>query len=237
MERRTLGPRGLPVLTRFATIRSHAIPFVWKRRPEATRYSVASARPEDLEEMAALWQRIAPQRQFAPVHDAESLARWIASAPGLELESYLVARNAAGRIAGFMAAWDQSSFKQLRVTSYSARLAAVRVGFNLLARIGEATPLPPAGGQLRCLTAVNICAPADDPAVLRALALHVYAERRREGYSCLNIGLDVRDPLARALAGLLAQPTDIHAYITTPSGIYDGPPLGDRPLHYETALV
>ena len=73
--------------------------------------------------------------------------------------------------------------------------------------------------------------------MLRALLLHVYAERRGDGYSCLNVGLDLRDPLTRALDGLLAQPTDIHAYVTTPSGLYTGPALDGRSLHYETALV
>ena len=237
MERRTLGPRGLPVLTRFATIRSHAVPFLWNRRTDVSGCRTAVAHAEDVPEMADLWQWIAPHRQLAPVLDADSLTRWIDAAPGLGIESYVVARDAAGRIVGFLAAWDQSSFKQLRVTSYSARLAAVRAAFNFAARAGNATPLPAAGGQLRCLTAFHICAPGGDPSVLRALLLHVYAARRGEGYSCLNVGLDVRDPLTRALEGLLAQPTDVHAYVTTPAGLYAGPPLDGRPLHYEIALV
>ncbi len=237
MERRADGPRGLPVLARFATIRSHAIPFVGRRTEPVNGVRVDQATPEDLEEMAALWSRVAPDRQFAPVHDASSFARSIASAPGLGLRSYWVARHPGGRIAGFVAAWDQSAFKQLRVTSYSRRLALVRAGFNLVAPLTGATPLPPAGGQLRCLTAFNVCVPGDEPAVLRALLLRIYAARQAGGYSCLNIGLDVRDPLTAALRGLLAQPTDVHAYITTPSGAYAGPRLGSRPLHYETALV
>lgn len=236
MERRVDGPRGLPVLTRFATIRSHAIPFVWSR-PSVHGFRVSSAREGDAEEMATLWGRVAPRRQFAPVHDAGSLARTIADTPGLGRESYWIARHPGGRIAGFVAAWDQTSFKQLRVTSYSRGLAVMRGAFNLVAPLNGSTPLPPAGEQLRCLTAFNICVPGDDPAVLRALLLHIYAAKRADGYSCLNVGLDVRDPLTAALHGLLAQPTDIHAYITTPAGTYTGPPLGTRPLHYETALV
>ena len=237
MERRTLGPRGLPVLTRFATIRSHSIPFLWSRPQSVTGLRVDVAKPNDLEEMARLWQQVAPGRQFAPVHDADSLGALVATAPGLGIESFWVARNASGRIIGFVAAWDQSSFKQLRVTSYSARLGIVRAGFNLLARLGQATPLPPAGGQLRCLTAFGVCVPESRPDVLRALLQRIYAAHRTHGYSCLNIGLDLRDPLAVALQGLLAQPTDVHAYITTPAGVYAGPTLGTRPLHYETALV
>ena len=40
-----------------------------------------------------------------------------------------------------------------------------------------------------------------------------------------------------ALDGLMAQPTDIHAYITTPAGAYTGPSLRTLPLHHEIALV
>lgn len=237
MERRSEGPRGLPVFTRFATIRSHAIPFVWSR-PIATsgpRVSVAS--DADIEEMAELWARVAPDREFAPVHDAASLARWIVSTPGLGVESFWVARDQQGRIAGFLAAWDQSAFKQVRVTDYPRRLALVRAGINALTPVTRATPLPDVGDELRWLTAANICVPANAPGVLRALLLGVYGAMRTRGYSCLNIGLDVRDPLTVALDGLMAQPTDIHAYITTPAGAYTGPSLRTLPLHHEIALV
>jgi hypothetical protein len=47
----------------------------------------------------------------------------------------------------------------------------------------------------------------------------------------------VGDPLSAALRGFFAQPTDVHAYVSTALGDYDGPPLDDRPLHYEIALV
>jgi hypothetical protein len=79
--------------------------------------------------------------------------------------------------------------------------------------------------------------PGDDPGVLRALLLHAYGAWRGKGYSVLNVGLDVRDPLTAALTGLLAQPTDVNAYITTPGGRYAGPSLGHLPLHHEIALV
>jgi hypothetical protein len=47
----------------------------------------------------------------------------------------------------------------------------------------------------------------------------------------------VRDPLSAALDGLLAQPTDVNAYVmTTRRGVF--PELLDtRPLHYEIGLV
>jgi hypothetical protein len=237
MERRSEGPRGLPVFTRFATIRSHAIPFVWARPLPTGGPRVSVAREQDIPEMADLWARVAPDRQFAPIHDAGSLATWIDSAPGLGIGSFWVARDQQGRIAGFLGAWDQRSFKQVRVTEFPRRLAMLRAGLNVLTPVTRATPIPDVGDELRWLTAVNVCVPANAPGVLRALVLGVYGAMRTSAYSCLNVGLDVRDPLSVALEGLMAQPTDIHAYITTPAGAYTGPSLRTLPLHHEIALM
>lgn len=263
MERRMAGPRGLPRLDRFATIRSYAIPLLHRRREPAGDMRVHTADERDLEEMAALWTAVAPGRQLAPVLDAAGLAAWIARAPGLALEDYLIARDRDGRVAGFVAFWDQTPLKALRVTGYSRRLGVVRVGLSLAARAVGAAPIPRVGEPLTCRTAVNVCVPADRPDVLRALVLHAYDRWRgvngprrggtpggrrgaaaslpgamtAGGASVLLVGLDRRDPLAVGLGGLLAQPTDIHACVTSGRGRYGGPRLDDRPLHYEIALV
>ena len=238
MERRAAGPRGLPPLARFATLQAWAVPLLWPRRERVPGVRVESASGErDLDEMAALWSRVAPGRQLAAVLDADALAAWVARAPGLSPESYLLARRGDGRLAGFVGVWDQSSFKRLRVTGYSRRLAAARLAVNAVAPLAGAAPLPPAGEPLRSLAAVHLCVPADAPDVLRALLLRAYALHRGRGWSFLTLGLDARDPLRAALAGLAAQPTAVHAYVSTPAGAYDGPPLGALPLHHEVALV
>lgn len=237
MQRRLAGVRGLPHLHRFATIRSYSVSLLWRRRASGPDVRVTRAGGADVEEMAALWRTVAPQRQFTPVHDAASLAAWVGAAPGLDLSSYLLARRPDGRLAGFLALWDQESFKQLRVTSYSRRLAAFRTGFNALAPLVGATRLPPPGGRLRTLTAVHVCVPSDSPDVLRALLVTGYNELRGRGYSFFTVGLDVKDPLTAACRGLLAQPTDVWACEATLTGERTGAPLDDRPLHHEIALV
>lgn len=237
MQRRLAGARGLPHLHRFATIRSYSISLLWRRRVPASELKVARAGGSDLEEMADLWRQVAPARQFAPVHDAASLGAWIAAAPALDLPSYLLARTGDGRVAGFLGLWDQGSFKQLRVTSYSRRLSGFRLGFNAVAPAMGATRLPPPGGLIRHLTAVHVCVPSDQPGVLRSLLVHAYNELRGRGYSFFTVGLDVNDPLTAACSGLLAQPTDVWAFEATLSEQRRGPPLDDRPLHHEIALV
>jgi ribosomal protein S18 acetylase RimI-like enzyme len=237
MERRAGGPRGLPRLTPFATLHVYAVPFLWPRPTDVAGLRVAHARDEDLDEMAALWTRLAPARQLAPVLDAAGLASWLRRAPGLAVHDYLVARRRDGRIAGFVAMWDQRAFKQLRVLGYSPRLAAARRAVNAVAALAGTPRLPAAGAALPSLAAVHLCAPSDEPAVLRALLLHAYAERRGAGHRVVTVSLDRRDPLARALAGLWAQPTAVRAYATTPRGAWRGAALDGRPLYFESALV
>ena len=237
MERRTAGRGGVPRFARFATIRSFSIPLLFPRALDQTGLRVSSAESADIEEMAELWQRVACTRQFAAVFTADSLARWIASAPGLSVSDYRLARDKTGRIVGFLAWWDQARFKQLRVLRYSPRLKLARAILNGAAGLTRGVPLPEAGAALRYRTAVHVCVPGERPEVLRALIRASYAQLRASRYAFATIGLDVRDPLCVALDGLFAQPTDANAYVCTPGGEYTGAPLADRPLHYEIALV
>ncbi len=237
MQRRMESRSGRFHLERIATVRNHSVSLLWKRRPprmEGVR--VERGRPEDVAEMAARWQEVARGRQFSAVYDAASFESWIQAAPDLDLSSYWLARRADGRVAGFLGLWDQFPFKQMRVTSYSRRLAAVRASFNALAPLSGATRLPPAGGHLQNLNAVHVCVEPDEPEVLRGLLVEGYNAARGRGYSFLNVGLDVADPLRSALSGLLAQPTDIWFCIATLGG--RGRPVLDRlPVHHEIALV
>jgi ribosomal protein S18 acetylase RimI-like enzyme len=236
IERRAPGPRGLPRLTHFATVRLHSIPLIGRRRPRGVAgLTVRRADDADIEEMAELWARTSPFRQFAPVLDASTFARLIGDAPGLDMSSYWIARHRSGRIAGFLALWDQRTFKQTLVLRYPRRLAIFLKVYHAIAPLVRGPRLPLPGEALRSLNGYQLC--ASQPDALRAILAAAYDEYRGGPYPLLTIGLDVKDPLSRALHGLWAQPTDILAYVTTPAGGYDGPPLGGRPLHFETALV
>lgn len=238
MARRMDGPRGLPTIDRVATLRTHTVPLLWRRRPPAAGVEVRPARPSDVADMAALWARVGPGRQFAAVLDEGSFSCWVDAAPGLDIADYRVARGAGGELAGFMGVWDQSAIKRLRVTGYSRRLGGARRVFNTVAPLVGATRLPGAGGALRNLTAVGVCVPPDAPTILRALVVSAYNGSRRRGFSFLNIGLDLADPLTAALDGLLAQPTDVWVCVAHLGDGTGGPaPADGRPVHHEIALV
>jgi hypothetical protein len=235
MERRARGPRGMPILARFATLSVAAIPLLWERRQRVAGLSIWPAAERDLERMAALWRDLASARQFAPVVDADSLGTWIGRAPGLAFSDYLLALDGRGRLRGFLGVWDQTSFKQMRVVSYSTRLAIARGAINLIASLARAVRLPEPGAPLPALALTHVC--AADAATLRALLLEAYRRHRGGRHAFLTLGLDARDPLLAATTGLLAQPTLVHAYVTSARGAADAGQVAGRPLHHETALV
>ena len=237
MERRMPGPRGLPRLRRVATFRTHTLPVLWRRRRVDAGVSIAAGTPSDVEEMAELWSRVAPGHQLAHVLDAAGLSAWIDAAPSLDFSRYLLARRPDGCLAGFLAVWDQSEFKRLRVTGYSRKLAAVRTAFNAVAPALGSTRLPPPGGALRNLTVVHVCVPPEEPEVLRALVLDAYNAARGQGFSFLNVGLDGADPLGVAMNGLLAQPLDIWICVASPAENPVTTAFDGRPFHHEIALV
>jgi len=238
MERRLPGPRGVPVLKRIGTIRTHSIPILWRRRAnDPGSIHIASARLTDIDEMAALWSRVAPLRQLAPVLSASSMAGWILAAPGLDISSYKLARSSSGELVGFLAVWDQRVFKQLNVVAYSLRMKATRSVFNLFAPIVGGERMPRTGSPLNCVSIAHICVPAEKPRVLRALLISAYNELRGSGCSFMNVGLDRRDPLSAAVDGLFAQPTDVNAYIVTSRRGVIPEHLDECPLYNEIALV
>ena len=237
MERRTMGRGGVPSFERFATIRAFSIPLLFPRGFAATTPRVVRGSESDIDEMVELWRRVAPTRQLAPVCSAESFADWIDRAPGLDISDYRLARDGRGRILGFLAWWDQASFKQLHVVRYSPRLRVVRTILNGVARLTRGVPLPDGGAALPYCTAFHVCVPGDSPEVLAALLRSSCRELRAARYALATIGLDARDPLCAALGGLFAQPTNVNAYVCTAGGAYTGPSLADRPLHHEIALV
>lgn len=237
IERREAGPRGTPRLTPAGTVRVHVLfPLGIHRRRPGGPYMVRPAQAGDLEAMAALWRRVAPWRQAAPVLDAGALARWIARAPGLAIDDYLVAFR-DGEPAAFLGAWDQRALKETRVLGYGLGTHATRLAYNALAPLLGAPRLPAAGGALASLHAVHVCVPGEEPAALRALLVAAGRRCAERRVPILEIGLDPRDPLARAVRGWAGVRTDVRCYVSAPRGAYRGPALDARPLHFETAMV
>jgi GNAT superfamily N-acetyltransferase len=223
----------MPQLQPVGAVRVCVIPLLKRRRAPHNKFTVRRARSIDIDVMAELWCEVAPQRQFTTVHDGKSLERWIERAPGLSISDFLLAHRPDGRLAGFLGVWDQQSFKQTRVTSYSLPRAAMRLAFNVAAPFAGGTRLPRKGQQVRAATAVNLCVPPADIAVMRSLLLAAYGELRNRDYAFLTLGLGTSDPLLDAVSGLFAQTADTAVAL----GGGETPELDDRPVFHEIGLL
>lgn len=74
--------------------------------------------------------------------------------------------------------------------------------------------------------------------LLASAALAVECSNARgKGFSFLNIGLDVTDPLAVATKGMFARPVDVWICTASPAGAAEDRVFEPGPFHHEIALV
>lgn len=238
VERRVANPPAeLPKPGLLGTVRVHTLllPGLSVTRPPRD-IRVRSATPDDLDEMIALWDRVAPGRDGAPVLDAATLVRFVGDAPGLSLSDYLLAFR-GGTLVGSVGVWNQDRFKETRVLDFGRTVDLVRRAHDLVARPLGWPRLPDRGQALRALHAIHLCVPGAAPEALAAL-LHA-ARRRcvRDGAVAFEIGLDPRDPLTRALRPFPRIGVDVRCYLSPVPGSDVAPLPSVAPLHFETALV
>ncbi len=163
-----------------------------RRARSRTDLTIALASSEQTSELVSFLQQEGPKRQFFPAYIETDFGGPLTR--GFCLRDMLVARYKS-QIVGIMGLWDQTSYKQTVVQSYSTTLRRLRPIYNLLAPIVRAQPLPGAGSHIRSAYASFICIADDDPQVFAVLLDHLYQLALARRYAYLMIGLVERDPL------------------------------------------
>ncbi|HSM34621.1 MAG TPA: hypothetical protein VK987_11090 [Anaerolineae bacterium] len=228
-------PPGAPRVERVAHLRSLA--FVLHDRGRRARALLPVQRCSDagLDELVAFLQRYGPSRQLFPVIGREQLAdgqRY----RGLHLgDLHIVRRD--GAIAGVLASWDQSSYKQEIVAGYAPRLRLLRPGYDLLAAIMGGDRLPRNGEPVRTAFGSLRCVADDDPDVLEALLCAARAHARRQGLAFLMVGFDDRDPQLRTLRRSLHVTYESDVFLGSFGAADPGAMLDDRPVCIEIGTL
>lgn len=238
IERRVASPPpGLPKPGLLGTVRVYTLllPGVRLTRPPRGIH-VRAATPGDVEALIALWNRVAPGRDGAPVLDAPTLLAFVESAPGLSLSDYLLA-FCGDTLIGSVGVWNQDRFKETHVLDFGVGIDLVRRVHDLVARPLGWPLLPERGQALRALHAIHLCVPGSEPAALTALLYEARRRCVRDGAVAFELGLDRREPLIRALRPFPRLGVDVHCYLSPVPGSDAPPPPGAVPLHFETALV
>jgi hypothetical protein len=130
------------------------------------------------------------------------------------------------RVAGALAVWDQSAFKQTRVVRYRG---AMRL-FRRLARY------PPAGETLRSFYISYVA--VENEEVFRALLDRVVDDHRDRGYHYFIAGAHERDPLLRVIENLPLTPFWARAFaVHFEDGAEEFARLDDRVPYVELATL
>ena len=220
MERRAVGPRGLPQ-TDTGSPRSKCtrIPFLWARTESVRGLSVRAARREDLDEMGALWRVVAPApaaRTGARRGATRRIHRRCARSGDRGLPGRASCRRSHRGVPRALGSAAASSSCACSATRAGCPSRAPR---STRSRQSPGTPrLPGAGSVLPSLAALHLCVPDTRPRCFaRCSCTHTRSIVGQVG-CFLTLALDRRDPLRTALRGLFAQPTHVGAYVTTPGG-------------------
>jgi hypothetical protein len=180
--------RSYPVFRRLGELRTLAL---FARR--ARHRGVERLRADDVPELLELLRAEARRHQVAsvPEHcDGDGL-----HAPSIE-DWFLVRRK--NRIAGAIAVWDQTAFKQTVVRGYGEPLSTLRPLHNACAPLVGWPRLPRVGEPLRFAFAARLAVADDDLGVARTLVGAALDETKRRNLSYLMLGLATGDPLIAA---------------------------------------
>jgi len=169
-----------------------------RRKPAmASDCEIIRGRRELLPEIVDCLNRNNARKQFAPVHNVETLIRgnrWKDFQPS---DFYVARRN--NRVIGVVGRWDQTAFKQTRVISYGKRLRWMVLAANAVQTLLGAPAFPEPGQYVPFFYVSFIAVDRDDPRIFRALLREVYNDSVGSSFRYAMVGLHERDPLLAVL--------------------------------------
>ncbi len=193
-----------PLLPRYLPLGRYTVYAMPARRRPARRTrerQIRSGADIGLDALLAFLAAEGSRKPFFPVIEPTDFGRPLLR--GLRLEDFRVAVDGAG-IAGAVAAWDQTAFRQTVIEGYAPWAARLRPVANaVLARTGFPT-LPPPGSTLRIASLAFLCTRGNAPDIAADLLAAVREERGGDGPDLYGLGLHADDALNAALAGVRA---------------------------------
>lgn len=90
------------------------------------------------------------------------------------------------------------SLQKNRILKFGLKMKAVRLFYNMTARIFGGSKLPKEGEAFRDITIAEYAVENRDPKILETLLCHIYKHYKKEGYHSIIIGSDVNNPILKA---------------------------------------
>jgi hypothetical protein len=233
----TSGRAGLPAYIPYGKLRTYLLPLYGRTRRTRSGAVTRGAPPAALPAALACLNRYNSGFEFAPAYRVEDFDADSRMLHGLSTSDLYLCRR--GReIAGTMAVWDQSRFKQSVVAGYSRYLAAIRPALLLGARFGLAPRLPREGESLPCLYAALMSSRGSDAAVFQELLEAALLDWTNAGYAYLLLGLCDGHPMGPIVAKQSVMSIDSGIYVVYWLDSKPDPlPCASRIPHLEVATL
>ncbi|WP_010488337.1 hypothetical protein [Pseudomonas sp. S9] len=190
------GRTWLPGFYRGGRVITSLLPAQSRKTTPDRSLTIRPATSADAPQLQQLWDR-ASQRQGFPVYNVNDLLAATAYFHGITINDYLMA-FIEGRPVACMGLWNQKNFKQTRVSGYAPWLAALRIPYNLYARLFGGIHLPSPGDCFNYLTLHSLVIDQENPTIFKALLDYVL-EHHLPPQQCLACGFFDDHPLEAAL--------------------------------------
>jgi len=169
-----------------------------------SKISVRKAKPEDLEQIVSLLKEEFSGRLFSPFIDSKVFMENLKCRPDFSINNYYVVEK-ENKIVGTCAAWDCSSFKQIRILKYSKRFRWIQNLYSLFSLLFSFPPLPVPGKEFKAVYITDYAVFNRDPKILNALLRKIYNEYRILKFNLMVFGSYENDNLLKATNGFVFQ--------------------------------
>ncbi len=213
----TSGRAGLPVYHPCGSYRSW---FLCGQQVRAvdTGIQVRKADADDTLKMQCLLEQEGPGADFTP---------WVEIAKMKGVDFRLA--YCGTELVGMIGVWDTSSISQTQLAGYGAGMRIARPFYNTWAKIKGRPHLPEVGESIPAKALTVLICKDRDPVVFRALMASVL-----DAEGMFGIGLDVKDPLVKALHGLSATCVTASHFLVSFSGEV---PRVEGPFYFDFARL
>ena len=173
------------------------------KKKESNKYIIRKASPSDIPAIVSLLQKDFSKRLFAPYIDEKTFQKNLEKRPCFGLGNYYLAEY-KNKIVGVCAAWDCSSFKQIRILHYGFTMKILKLIISFLEFIFGVPALPAEGKAFKEVYITDYVTENKKPDIMKALLTRINNDYKKRKYGLIIFGSCANDPLLNSTKGFLS---------------------------------
>ncbi|MDR3098045.1 MAG: hypothetical protein LBV73_13345 [Paraburkholderia sp.] len=173
---------------------------------------IVEAQPAHADALRAFLDAQSREQPFGCVFSEQEFARRLQTWPSFGLESFLLAIDGRGTLAGCVAPWDAGAIKRIVLERLPPRLQATRMAFNVIAPALGRPRIAAPGEPLRDVYLTHLQVRERDPAVFAALIDAAWS-RVRSTHALMQLCLFDGDPFWPTMSRFFYTRTPMDLYV------------------------